>query len=293
MFSSNSSENSEELVQAQSSKSLRKRDREECSDDERDQQHLNKKNSMRETGDSKQLLACPFFQRNPLGSCRHRSCNGPGWASIARLKEHLYRSHFVLRCRRCKFRFESASELENHYQNPTPCIRERLKCKRLQDWKQIYKTLFPDDDETSIPSQHYSTVVAITDIFDRFDRDYQHEVERLIPERLGSILVKKHSRATSAIQGDILAVISDVHHKVTQSIKQQPMSWALDDSNQISHSNDSSASASRMEPNLDNPVNYSAGYVNSLGSGGGFTQKLDANVEFDSTYWLSWVHEST
>ncbi|OTA64253.1 hypothetical protein K449DRAFT_381207 [Hypoxylon sp. EC38] len=177
MFSSNSSENSEELVQAQSNRSSGKRDREECSDDEHDQQHLNKKNSMREAGDLKQLLACPFFQRNPLGSCRHRSCNGPGWASVARLKEHLYRSHFVLRCRRCKFRFESASELENHYQNPTPCIvssatpdpmegfdeyqRERLKCKRLQDWKQIYKTLFPDDDEASIPSQRETTTSAV------------------------------------------------------------------------------------------------------------------------------------
>ncbi|KAI0149823.1 hypothetical protein F4776DRAFT_603391 [Hypoxylon sp. NC0597] len=71
------------------------------------------------------------------------------------------------------------------------------------------------------------------------------------------------------------------------------MARVLDNSNPFSHSNASAASTSSMEPSLDNPVDCSAGYVNSLGAGDGFTQKMDANVEFDTTYWLSWATEST
>lgn len=39
----------------------------------------------RKDAEEKLLFACPFFQHSPA-SCTNRSCTGPGWASIHRLK---------------------------------------------------------------------------------------------------------------------------------------------------------------------------------------------------------------
>ncbi|KAI1413262.1 hypothetical protein F5Y13DRAFT_198982 [Hypoxylon sp. FL1857] len=290
------SESPEGLIQTQSHHTWRSR---RYNDDENGQQRPNKKQKISEAGGAKKLLACPYHQREPFQSCKHRSCCGPGWTSISRLKEHLYRTHFSFRCRRCKSKFESSSELENHYQHPTPCMvssitpdpvegfnesqRERLKCRSLQDWKQIYQILFPDDDEASIPSQHYSTVTAIADVFERFDRDYQLEVDRQLPGRLGHILAGHHLRANSVIVGDILAVVSDIHSRVIQSFRQRTNSVTLDSSNQPSRSTTSAISASRMELNLDSPSSYFAGYVDSLGVEDESTQNTGA----DSTNYFS------
>jgi hypothetical protein len=39
-------------------------------------------------------FACPFYQHNPSPSGRPRSCTGPGFPSIAKLKEHFKRCHY-------------------------------------------------------------------------------------------------------------------------------------------------------------------------------------------------------
>jgi hypothetical protein len=40
-----------------------------------------------------QKLACPFFKHNPSGHSTNRACVFPGFPSISRVKEHLYRNH--------------------------------------------------------------------------------------------------------------------------------------------------------------------------------------------------------
>ncbi|KAK6949305.1 hypothetical protein Daesc_009380 [Daldinia eschscholtzii] len=64
----------------------RRRGEDEHSDDEDNREHPRKKNKCTEVDDMKKLLACPFHQRNPHRASVNRSCSGPGWASIARLK---------------------------------------------------------------------------------------------------------------------------------------------------------------------------------------------------------------
>ena len=72
---------------SQRNKNQRKRrDEDEHSDDEDNREHPRKKNKCTEVDDMKKLLACPFHQRNPHRASVNRSCSGPGWASIARLK---------------------------------------------------------------------------------------------------------------------------------------------------------------------------------------------------------------
>ncbi|KAI1136085.1 hypothetical protein F5Y05DRAFT_415684 [Hypoxylon sp. FL0543] len=298
----NSTDNVEEFIYAQRRENRRKqRGRDEYIDNEHDQQRSKKKTKVTEAGDVK-LLACPYHQRDHRRLYKHRACNGPGWNSISRLKEHLYRTHFAHRCHRCKSRFENSSQLENHYQYPIPCVpsqhatdpmegfndaqREKLKCRNVKDWKHIYRILFPDDHEMSIPSPYYSNAITISAVLDRFETDYQRAVERLIPDRLNSILAGYHSRPGPAIQGDILAVVSDVHSTVIQSMRQRTVGMVLDSSDLSSHSTISAVSASRMEPNLYSPANYWGGYVNSLLLEDGSTQDAGPNLELDTSNTL-------
>ncbi|KAI1657766.1 heterokaryon incompatibility protein-domain-containing protein [Daldinia decipiens] len=274
----------------------RQRDRDEHSDDEGNQQHPRKKSKGNDLDDIKKLLACPFHQRDPHRISINRSCNGPGWASIARLKEHLYRVHFVHRCRRCKSRFDTAAGLDSHYEDLTPCAvssappdpmegfnehqRENLKCRRVQDWKKIYQILFPDDDERSIPSQYYASVVTITDILDQFDRAYQQEVERQLPGRVRSVLEGLSSRPISSIQDEILLMVNDINSTVINSFRQRMVGVMLDNSNPASQEQ-SEVTTLRVEPSLDNPASFFLEYLNHIDYEYNMPHHLDNEPGFD------------
>ncbi|KAI0103402.1 heterokaryon incompatibility protein-domain-containing protein [Daldinia grandis] len=260
----------------------RQRDRDEHSDDEGNREHPRKKNKRNDVDDIKKLLACPFHQRDPHRLSINRSCNGPGWASIARLKEHLYRVHFVYRCRRCKSRFDTAAGLDSHYEDVTPCTvssappdpmegfnehqRESIKCRRVQNWKNIYQILFPDDDERSIPSQHYASVITIADILDQFDRAYQEEAERQLPGRARSILEDLSSRPNSSIQDEILLMVNAIHSTVINSFRQRMVGVVLDNSS-LAPREQAEVMASRVEPSLDNPASFFLEYFNNIDDG--------------------------
>ncbi|KAI0384071.1 heterokaryon incompatibility protein-domain-containing protein [Hypomontagnella monticulosa] len=273
------------------------RDRDEHSDDEEDQEHPRKRNRGNNAGEIKKLLACPFHQRDPQRPSTHRSCNGPGWASISRLKEHLYRAHFAHRCRRCKSRFETAAELDNHYQDVTPCAvssitpdpmegfnesqRDRLKSRRMQDWKEIYLVLFPNDEGESIPSQYYAEVVAIADILDQLDHIYEEEVGRLLPERLDPILDRFSSSPRTTIQNDLLTMISDIHSTVIQSFRQQMAGMVLDRSGSAPQGNPTSAVAPGIESSLESPAGWFLNYLNTIDAEGGVPPQSSTNLGFE------------
>ena len=67
-------------------------------------------------------FACPYYKRSPTKYKFSRSCAGPGWADISRIKEHLYRRHTLPpRCERCYTTFENDFALRQHTQNLVPC----------------------------------------------------------------------------------------------------------------------------------------------------------------------------
>ncbi|KAI8961961.1 heterokaryon incompatibility protein-domain-containing protein [Daldinia sp. FL1419] len=274
----------------------RSRDQDDHSDDEGNQEHPRKKNKGSDVDDIKKLLACPFHQREPRRPSINRSCTGPGWASIARLKEHLYRVHFVHRCRRCKSRFITASELDQHYEALIPCMassapadpmegfnenqREGLKCRRVQDWKKIYQILFPDDDENTIPSQYYASVITIADILDQFDRAYQEEAERQLPGRVRSVLEGLSSRPNYSIQDEIMLMINDINNTVISSFRQRMEGVVLGSPNPAP-SEDSVVTPSRVEPNLDNPASFFLEYLNNIDNEYNMSHSLDSQPGFD------------
>jgi hypothetical protein len=152
-------------------------------------------------------FACPYYKRDPLMTTNHRSCAGPGWDTVHRVKydfdssldpaspharhlgrqcaeyrsllltlcsrEHLHRRHALpIRCERCCVTFRTDLELSSHLRQPQACeVREgpllcgfnkeqerQLRSRRKTGldeagkWKEVYKILFPDDDEALMPS---------------------------------------------------------------------------------------------------------------------------------------------
>ncbi|KAK4164611.1 hypothetical protein QBC43DRAFT_317241 [Cladorrhinum sp. PSN259] len=153
-------------------------------------------------------LACPFYQRDPLRHRKDRSCAGPGWPSIHRVKEHIYRQHArPLFCIRCGHQFKADAELTAHVLSPEACTvrgfrppdgftqdQERgLKNKRKLEgsieerWRGLYKILFPRDDDADIPSPYYSisqSPEAQDQVLDQLERYMLRELPQAVKQSL-------------------------------------------------------------------------------------------------------------
>ncbi|ETS82864.1 hypothetical protein PFICI_04740 [Pestalotiopsis fici W106-1] len=121
-------------------------------------------------------LACPFFQRDPSKYKGRQACTGPGWSSISRLKEHIYRAHRQPdnKCNRCCEIFTSGDQLEDHQRAEIPCkvsqdrsidginesqyimLRKKPVGKKddAERWEEVYRIIFPK--ATMIPSPYYA-----------------------------------------------------------------------------------------------------------------------------------------
>ncbi|KAG4441018.1 hypothetical protein IFR05_003473 [Cadophora sp. M221] len=123
-----------------------------------------------------QRLPCPFRMHDHtlfMPQTGVDICGGT-WPDIAKLKEHLYRRHYVeFQCQRCKFRFTSKSKLCQHAELDVACephsrtakdgftsdiklvLLSKKKSFPNQDegdkWKEIYQLLFPLTDTTMSP----------------------------------------------------------------------------------------------------------------------------------------------
>ncbi|KAF2268933.1 hypothetical protein CC78DRAFT_575476 [Lojkania enalia] len=152
-----------------------------------------------EESDAGPRFACPFFKHDSNRYRNRRTCPGPGWPTVHRMKEHLYRSHAQpIFCPRCYSMFDSDGDLSNHLRHhpceisaPQPIdgidretlklLRKRSPALRLEEdkWRDTYKLLFPDVPETDIPSPYYETD-SPTEESRRFRRELlariQHEL---------------------------------------------------------------------------------------------------------------------
>jgi hypothetical protein len=117
-------------------------------------------------------FACPFFKHEPNRYRNRRTCPGPGWPTVHRMKEHLYRAHAQsIYCPRCYTMFDVDMDLSNHLRSaqchvsaPQPiegidretlkALRKRSPALRLEEdkWRDVYHLLFPDVTLEDIPS---------------------------------------------------------------------------------------------------------------------------------------------
>ncbi|CAI6336622.1 unnamed protein product [Periconia digitata] len=122
-------------------------------------------------------FACPYYKRNPGRHQTFTSCRDPGFITVARLKEHLYRRHLLpIQCNRCCSTFANEPILREHQRDFRGCeVKEhiplegfdkdqerKLKSKKRSlvyqseedKWNGVYKILFPDDNEADMPSPY-------------------------------------------------------------------------------------------------------------------------------------------
>lgn len=125
-----------------------------------------------EDSESGPRFACPFFKHDPNRYRHKRTCGGPGWPTVHRMKEHLYRSHAQpIFCFRCYAMFDSDADFSAHLRG-VPCpisspqpiegidrktfesLKKRTPALRLEEdkWRDAYHLLFPEVADADIPS---------------------------------------------------------------------------------------------------------------------------------------------
>ncbi|KAK0634327.1 hypothetical protein B0T17DRAFT_2464 [Bombardia bombarda] len=113
-------------------------------------------------------FACPFSKHDPARYKSVKTCCGPGWTDVHRVKEHIYRRHTLKNvCPRCLDRFDSNDDLKRHQRAETPCrlekvnvpeaindeqeitLRQRAKanCSDEEKWREMYRVIFPSESD--------------------------------------------------------------------------------------------------------------------------------------------------
>ncbi|KAK9770710.1 putative C2H2-type domain-containing protein [Seiridium cardinale] len=131
--------------------------------------------------EAQRRLACPFFKHNPSKHVTERTCTGPGWSSVHRLKQHLFRRHMLLQNK-----------------SPAACPPKSCITQRVLN---------------SLPSQTQvdPAVSRRKDAPRKLEPDMKKEIERLCDE--------EHTRATRAIVIDVLRYVQG--RKIEISERQQ------------------------------------------------------------------------
>lgn len=144
--------------------------------DDNDENNSNKRSrgslATVESSETGARFACPFFKHEPHRFRNRRTCPGPGWPTVHRMKEHLYRAHAQsIYCPRCYAMFDADMELSNHLRSaqchvsaPQPlegidretlkALRKRSPIARLEEdkWRDVYQLLFSEVAFDDIPS---------------------------------------------------------------------------------------------------------------------------------------------
>ncbi|KAI8943432.1 hypothetical protein NX059_001442 [Plenodomus lindquistii] len=168
-------------------------------DDHDDGPHKRRRGSaivMADESDTGARFACPFYKHDPEQYRSRRTCPGPGWPTVHRMKEHLYRSHAQpIFCPICYATFKSDREQSDHVrlqqcQRSAPrhidgidretvwTLRKRTTALRLEEdkWRDVYHVLFPDVPDGDIPSPFYDCD-SPSESSRRFRRDLLRRVQ--------------------------------------------------------------------------------------------------------------------
>lgn len=169
-----SHQSSRKASQGSSKRKSRLEDHQPPNDDEEDGSNKRRRGSMAtvESSETGAKFACPFFKNEPNRYRARRTCPGPGWPTVHRMKEHLYRAHAQsIYCPRCYNMFDADIDLSNHLRSahchvsaPQPiegidretlkALRKRSPALRLEEdkWRDVYHLLFPEVAMEDIPS---------------------------------------------------------------------------------------------------------------------------------------------
>ncbi|KAM0349754.1 hypothetical protein ACHAPU_003585 [Fusarium lateritium] len=184
-------------------------DLDDSSIDETDEKPRDKKRSKKAS--SSPRFACPFYNHDPERYETSRSCCGPGWESVHRVKEHIFRSHKLPehQCRRCFKDFKGEEALSRHSRSAVACkvqtrnsrlegidasqeklLHARAKKsntgpdqKKIEEerWSEVYRIIFPN--EGHMPSPYYNRSQKLT--VDEFGKNIMAKFDKRILAKLG------------------------------------------------------------------------------------------------------------
>jgi hypothetical protein len=146
--------------------------------DEEDSEKRKRKDatSQAQLKDRLKKLACPYYKRYPASDKLSKSCHAPGWDSVHRVKEHIYRRHQrpPFRCPRCLEAFGNEDKLTEHQRAAMICetsavrpeeettyisksqemeLRKRKReVSEEEKWFTIFRILFPRVPSEQFPS---------------------------------------------------------------------------------------------------------------------------------------------
>ncbi|KAK3379652.1 hypothetical protein B0T24DRAFT_675417 [Lasiosphaeria ovina] len=176
--------------------------------DDSEDEDMNKQSELPLRDSSRGGLACVFFKRYPGNQNLSGACLGPGWHSVHRLKEHIYRVHRQTGspCPRCREVFETSSHLNRHLQQNIPCelsasldeeemlfinyeqekkLKKRIRKGAAEErWVGIFQVVFPDVPENEIPSPYYEAVTTLPSSDLTTLQDFQAHLLRTLPSRI-------------------------------------------------------------------------------------------------------------
>ncbi|KAK4038176.1 hypothetical protein C8A01DRAFT_37881 [Parachaetomium inaequale] len=133
-----------------------------------------KVNPKEKEGNGGKKFACPFCKHDPVKYRKTKTCCGPGWDDVHRVKEHVYRRHSLKNfCPRCFEHFDKPDLLKKHQRADVPCklrekspggiteeqekqlrMRAKSNCSEEDRWEEMYRSIFPGE---KVPSPYYDS----------------------------------------------------------------------------------------------------------------------------------------
>ncbi|KAL3292687.1 Nicotinate-nucleotide diphosphorylase [Colletotrichum asianum] len=223
-------------------------------------------------------LACPYFKWNPRKYRHHRVCVSPGWESVHRVKEHLYRCHQKpkYQCLRCYQDLEGEAALGAHLRTtplceavslPEPCdkfgteieslLRKRSsgKMSEKDQWIGVYKILFDVlDDELPTP---YCEDFNLAYQSESWSEHVQREVRPLLRE----LLATEVAQAITNIAPEILHNLRDLVRQLEPTLRRSYERSQEQDRDQDDGQNQPEEREVDEEEDDERETNPSAGYL--------------------------------
>ncbi|KAH7392783.1 hypothetical protein BKA66DRAFT_411433 [Pyrenochaeta sp. MPI-SDFR-AT-0127] len=237
-------------------------------DDDDDIPNKRRRGSMTTTDGSETgvRFACPFYKDDPDRYRSKRTCPGPGWPTVHRMKEHLYRSHSQpIFCPICYSTFKSDKDQLNHVrlqqcQRSAPqqiegidretvyILRRRTTALRLEEdkWRDVYHVLFPDVPVADIPSPFYDC-----DSPSETSRRFRRELLRRVQEEL----LRTAEQLPGPVEPQLLRLVANIIRTCENELL-HPMEPSIANAlpSDRRTSNSSTASAGSLVPSLQHTM---------------------------------------
>ncbi|KAH6999820.1 hypothetical protein EDB80DRAFT_725504 [Ilyonectria destructans] len=217
---------------------------EDISDSNGDDPHQKSRKLSKDEQGPAPRYACPFFKHDPTKyqGTQWKSCCWPGWITIHRVKEHLFRRHLLpkFQCSRCTQILDSADDLAAHLRENVICeivpqepqdgisekqkeslrARGKSKGRASEKWSEFYQILFPGEYPVPSPFVEIGPVnldikAQTDDSFRQFEEYARIQFPTVVHPVLDNMIDRIHQRDISReafmemVEGAVMRIVED------------------------------------------------------------------------------------